>query len=242
MDESPLYSEESEEEDMDGAEFEFQEDAYDPPNQAKSPITKEDVLRGLDPQGIPWTTLGTTRLEYRKLRIQQYRNYENLDDDHRSEDGRTVSSMLQEVAHHKVNYQRPRQYYSFENNERLVPSRIVHFQLRNLVWATSAHDVFVAQQNEILHYNCLNGQLTEIIKPVQGKGKLSTGRLQISTMCVHKNVCIAGGFYGDMVCVRVPGEQGGRPDVLFSERITSDENAITIRLLPLRLPLGPCRQ
>ena len=28
----------------------WQEDAYDRPNQAKSPITKEDVLRGLDPQ------------------------------------------------------------------------------------------------------------------------------------------------------------------------------------------------
>ena len=29
-----------------------------------------------------------------------------------------------------------------------------------------------------------------------------------STMCVHDSVCIAGGFYGDMVAVRCPGEHG----------------------------------
>jgi hypothetical protein len=103
------------------------------------------IIRSLLPQGIPWSTLGTSRAEYRKLRLEQYRNYENLDEEQRSEDGRTVTSMQQEVAQHKVNYERERQYYTFESNERLVPSRIVHFQLRNLVWATTAHDVYVAQ-------------------------------------------------------------------------------------------------
>jgi hypothetical protein len=34
-----------------GADFDFQQDANQAPNQAKPPITKEDVLRGLDPQG-----------------------------------------------------------------------------------------------------------------------------------------------------------------------------------------------
>jgi hypothetical protein len=38
-------------------------------------------------QGIPWSTLGTSRAEYRKQRLQQYRNYENLDEEQRSEDG-----------------------------------------------------------------------------------------------------------------------------------------------------------
>ena len=39
------------------------------------------------------------------------------------------------------------------------------------VWITKAH--------EILHFNNLTGQLTEIMKPMQDKGKLSTSRLQI---------------------------------------------------------------
>jgi hypothetical protein len=236
---TPLSSDVSDDEDLDGGDaFDLQEDAYDRPNQATSPITKQDVLRGLDPQGIPWSTLGTSRAEYRKQRLQQYRNYENLDEEQRSEDGRTVSSMQQEVAQHKVNYERQRQYYTFESNERLVPSRIVHFQLRNLVWATTAHDVYVAQAHEILHFNNLTGQLTEIMKPMQDKGKLSTNRLQISTMCVHNSVCIAGGFYGDLVCVRCPGEHGGRPEVLFSDRITTDENAITNSIVAFETPSG----
>ena len=201
------------EDEMDGGadDFEHQEENFEP-GRAQSPITREDVLRGLDPQGIPWSTLGTSRSEYRKQRLTQYRNYENLNDEERMDRGRVVSSLQNEVAQHPVNYQRARQYYTFENNERLVPSRIVHFQLRNLVWATTAHDVFVAQAHEVLHFNYHTGQLTEILKPMQEKGKLATGRLQISTICVHKSVCIAGGFYGDMVCVRCPGEQGGRPE------------------------------
>mmetsp|Transcript_23872 Transcript_23872/g.35060 ORF Transcript_23872/g.35060 Transcript_23872/m.35060 type:complete len:438 (+) Transcript_23872:123-1436(+) len=231
-------SEYSNEDDMDGGEnFEFQEENFDESPQSKTPITKEDVLRGLDPQGIPWSTLGTSRAEYRKQRLNQYRNYENLDEAQRSEV--SASSLQHDVSQHNVKHvDCNNSYYSFEKNERLVPSRIVHFQLRNLVWATTSHDVFVAQAHEILHYNYLTGQLTEILKPMQDKGKLQTGRLQISTMCVHKSVCIAGGFYGDMVCVRCPGEQGGRPEVLFSERITTDENAITNSILAFEPPSG----
>jgi len=96
----------------------------------------------------------------------------------------------------------------------------------------------MAQAHEILHFSNLTGQLTEIMKPMQDKGKLSTNRLQISTMCVHNSVCIAGGFYGDLVCVRCPGEHGGRPEVLFSDRITTDENAITNSIVAFETPSG----
>ena len=101
--------------------------------------------------------------------------------------------------------------------------------------------VFVAQAHDILHFNTLSGELSEVMKPMQDKGKLATGRLQISTMCVHKSVCIAGGFYGDMVCVRCPGAKGSRPEVLFSERITSDENAITNSIVTWEPPSGSLR-
>ena len=243
--EHALESGDSESEDMEGgggpSAHEHPDEPFEQPSLSKAPITREEVRRGADQQGIPWSTLGTSRAEYRKQRLTQYRNYENLDDEQRSEDGRSVSTLQQEVAQHKVDYSHSRQYYCFENNERLVPSRIVHFQLRNLVWATTAHDVFVAQAHDILHFNTLSGELSEVMKPMQDKGKLATGRLQISTMCVHKSVCIAGGFYGDMVCVRCPGAKGSRPEVLFSERITSDENAITNSIVTWEPPSGSLR-
>ena len=48
----------------DGNDFELQDNAYEQqPHQAKSPkapITREEFLRGDDPQGIPWSELGTS--------------------------------------------------------------------------------------------------------------------------------------------------------------------------------------
>jgi hypothetical protein len=53
MDSESEYSDDG----IDGADFDPVDEQS---NQARSPITKEDVMRGLDPQGIPWSTLGTT--------------------------------------------------------------------------------------------------------------------------------------------------------------------------------------
>ena len=36
-----------------------------------------------------------------------------------------------------------------------VKSHISHFQLRNLVWATSKHDVFMLHEGSIKHWNGL---------------------------------------------------------------------------------------
>lgn len=55
--------------------------------------------------------------------------------------------------------------------------------------------------------------------------QLSLGRVQISTMAVQDDICIAGSFYGDIVCVRVPPslsgvERGGAccGELLFCDR------------------------
>lgn len=84
---------------------------------ARLPLTcREHVPNAGNFFGVP------RRAEYRNQRLVHYRNYENLDEETRSEDGRTVSSLQHEVAQHKVNYSRRSLYYEFEANERLVPS------------------------------------------------------------------------------------------------------------------------
>jgi len=190
-------------------------------------VTKEDVLKGKDMQGIPWAELDTTREEYRSSRLRTYMNYENLNDEQRPV---PAASLQLEFARHKVQYKG--QYYGFENNERRLKSSIVHFQLRNLVWATTPHDVFVTHGNDIFHYSYVSDDLTPILR-LEGP-QLSVGRVQISTMSVHGSTCLAGGFYGDMICIRIPADLrspgGGEEscgEVLFCERITTDENAIT---------------
>jgi hypothetical protein len=48
------------------------------------------------------------------------------------------------------------------------------------------------------------------------------GRVQISTMCVKRNLLVAGGFQGEMVCKNLD-----HPGVSYCAKITHDENAIT---------------
>jgi WD40 repeat protein len=190
-------------------------------------VTKEDVLKGQDPQGIPWSTLDTTRAEYRESRLHNYMNYENLTE-HQVQSSR--QALEEEINAHPVS--QDAEMFAFENNERLLRSSIVHFQLRNLVWATSSHDVFVTHVNEIVHYSYHTERTTPVLS-LEGL-QVSLGRVQISTMAVEESVCIAGSFYGDIVCVRVPhhlsavdGRRECRGELVYCDRITSDDNAIT---------------
>lgn len=41
-------------------------------------ISAADARRGKDVQGIPWERLRITREQYRKTRLEQYKNYENV--------------------------------------------------------------------------------------------------------------------------------------------------------------------
>jgi len=109
------------------------------------------------------------------------------------------------------------------------------------VWATTGHDVYVTHGNEILHYSYVTRVLTPVLRldslPVAG------GRLQISTMCVHESVCVAGGFYGDVACVRIPpdvasGPGRGAGEGVVTERITRADNAITNAIVLKRSPSG----
>lgn len=43
-----------------------------------SDTSARQVARGRDIQGIPWDRLQWTRDKYRALRLQQYKNYQNL--------------------------------------------------------------------------------------------------------------------------------------------------------------------
>ncbi|WOL06390.1 WD repeat-containing protein [Canna indica] len=47
-------------------------------------------------------------------------------------------------------------YYEFWQNTRSVKSTILHFQLRNLVWATSKHDVYLMAHYSVLHWSALH--------------------------------------------------------------------------------------
>uniref|UniRef100_A0A0D6R215 Uncharacterized protein n=1 Tax=Araucaria cunninghamii TaxID=56994 RepID=A0A0D6R215_ARACU len=179
-----------------------------------------DARRGRDIQGIPWERLNFTRQKYRETRLEQYKNYENIP---QSRDE------LEKVCKHP---EKGGKFYDFFYNTRSVKSTIVHFQLRNLVWATSKHDVYVLSNYSISHWSPLFRKETVFVNvagPIvpseqSHPGSLRSGlsQVQISTMAVKDNLLVAGGFQGELICKYLD-----RPHVSYCSRITYDDNAIT---------------
>jgi hypothetical protein len=80
-------------------------------------------------------------------------------------------------------------------------------QLRNLLWATSKHDVYLMQNYSVMHWSSLLQRGKEVLNvagqlaPSQNvRGAMPLSRVQISTMAVKGNLMVAGGFQGELIC------------------------------------------
>lgn len=174
---------------------------------------------GKDIQGIPWDKLNITRADYRLTRLEQYKNYENV-----PFSGASVDKECKQT-------EKGGNYYEFFHNTRLVKPTILHFQLRNLVWATSKHDVYLMSNYSVMHWSSLSCNLSEVVNfaghvaPTEKHpGSLKEGftQTQISTLAVKNNILVAGGFQGEITCKRLD-----KPGLSFCTRVTHEDNAIT---------------
>ncbi|KAI3954408.1 hypothetical protein MKX01_029678, partial [Papaver californicum] len=181
--------------------------------------TAKQARKGKDIQGIPWERLNITRDKYRKTRIEQYKNYENI-----PSSGELIDKECKDI-------EKGPEYYEFQHNTRMVKPTILHFQLRNLVWATSKHDVYLMSNYAVVHWSPLSCNSTEVVNfsghvaPTEKHpGSLLEGftQTQISTLAVKDKLLVAGGFQGELTCKRLD-----RRGVSFCTRTTYDENSIT---------------
>jgi hypothetical protein len=85
--------------------------------------------------------------------------------------------------------------YEFYRNYPELQTSIVHFQLRNLVWATTSHDVAVVHNNCVHKWNMMTGA-TKTVLDLTGTGKKSPlqfmGLVHISTACAKAGLLAAG--------------------------------------------------
>ncbi|XP_074276158.1 putative WD repeat-containing protein C2A9.03 [Silene latifolia] len=178
-----------------------------------------NARQGKDIQGIRWDRLNITRDKYRLTRLEQYKNYENV-----PTSGETVEKEWKSK-------EKGGNYYDFFYNSRMVKPTILHFQLRNLVWASSKHDVYLMSNYQVMHWSSLSRNLTEVVNfadhvspSEKHKGSLLEGftQTQISTLAVKDKLMVAGGFQGELVCKHLD-----KPGVSFCTRTTYDDNAIT---------------
>ncbi|GMH00127.1 hypothetical protein Nepgr_001966 [Nepenthes gracilis] len=117
--------------------------------------------------------------------------------------------------------------------------------LRNLLWATSKHDVYLMQNYSVMHWSALQKRSKEVLnvaKPFDpalkypGSWSQPLTRVQISTMSVKDNLLVAGGFHGELICKYL--NQAG---VAFSTKLTAEENAITNAVDVFSSPSGSKR-
>ncbi|XP_038972798.1 uncharacterized WD repeat-containing protein C2A9.03-like isoform X2 [Phoenix dactylifera] len=182
-------------------------------------ISSAQARKGVDIQGIPWNRSSITREKYRQTTLEQYKNYENIPNS--GEASENVCKPTEKGG----------MYYDFQHNTRSVKSTIHHFQLRNLVWATSKHDVYLMSHYSVLHWSALTCDKFEVmdvsghVAPCEKHpGSLLEGfsRTQVSTLAVKDKLLVVGGFQGELICKYLD-----REGISFCCRTTYDDNAIT---------------
>ncbi|GLT48489.1 hypothetical protein SLA2020_221100 [Shorea laevis] len=203
--------------DFDSLDSDFEDDFES--SKSKTDTSALEARNGKDIQGIPWERLNFTRDKYREMRLRQYKNYQNL------------SCSREEIEKDCLQVEKGKTFYDFQFNTRLVKPTIVHFQLRNLLWATSKHDVYLVQNYAIMHWSSLLRRGKEVLNVAKqivptlkhpGLLSQSLSRVQISTMAGKGNLMVAGGFQGELFCKYI-----NQPGVAFCTKLTTDENAIT---------------
>ena len=183
-----------------------------PPNDdVQGDITAEQAANGMDVQGIPWETLPFSREDYRATRLRETSRRDSPD---YVDVMRDVVEETRQKGH----------YFDFFKNTRRVKCSIVHFQLRNLAWATSKHDVFVMHDGVIVHWDAAAKRKNSVLDLTGSgtSGSSALGLVQVSTMIAKDDLVVAGGYYGEMVAKSLK-----TGTVVHNKRITYDENAIT---------------
>ncbi|CAD7704381.1 unnamed protein product [Ostreobium quekettii] len=211
------------------AEMEAMEEFTDPADSPRGPLldtTAKDVAAGKDIQGIPWDRLNFTREEYRSNRLKEFRNYTNVLNNEGQEYADYLASLELECKAPK----KQSVFFEFLRNSHNVVSSITHFQLRNLLWATSKHDVFLMADNCVNHWDLLSikspgyepTQVMNLRGGIVSSRASRLGLVNISTIWAGNGLVVAGGFNGQIAVQRLCDS-----GLAYEGYITQSDNSIT---------------
>ncbi|KAK9152287.1 hypothetical protein Syun_010596 [Stephania yunnanensis] len=116
------------------------------------------------------------------------------------------------ITREKYRQTRLEQYKNYEN---IPQSGEGSEKLRNLVWATSKHDVYLMSHFSVIHWSSMTCKKSEVLN-VSGHvapnekhpGSLLEGftQTQVSTLAVKDKLLVAGGFQGELICKNIKVE------------------------------------
>jgi hypothetical protein len=165
-----------------------------------------------DIQGIPWATTPWTRSTYREKRNADYSSYYNRESEVKAAEAIIKSQCLDS---HLCSQTTAR--YTFYRNWRRVRPTIVHFQLRNLLWPVTSHQILYVCANRIMQWHnqsrkieprvVLDLRQAENIRTVTTaprvpgslNPRIGIDSMSVCTLCAKYGVLAAGGFGGELV-------------------------------------------
>ncbi|KAL1930311.1 hypothetical protein VTP01DRAFT_10473 [Rhizomucor pusillus] len=164
------------------------EDDEIPPVHAE--INEEMYAQGADMQGIDWEHQLLNRKQTRAKRVEEFVNYLSLGDEY-EEDGISIDSV-----------QDNREFFDFKYARLDQRCSIGHFQLRNLLWATSKNDVYYVFEDTVRHWSPQLCQSQEVLNVSLANSPQSLV-FKISSMACAYNILFVGGSMGEFACRRL---------------------------------------
>ncbi|KAI9313578.1 WD40-repeat-containing domain protein [Dichotomocladium elegans] len=182
-------------------------------------ITEDMYGRGVDMQGINWGDGMSSRDEWRKRRIKEYINYQCVED--------TQMSPLVQVTKDIKEVSNDCEFYTFKHAQLTEKLSIGHFQLRNLLWATSKNDVYYMYDNTVRHWSPHLSRSREVLN-VQTASAPQNLVFTISSMACAENILFTGGLEGEIACKRLDDETAPVHYGVTANHISSIVNHINI--------------
>lgn len=166
---------------------------------------------GRDLQGIDWDGVPQTLQQLRETKAAQQANF--------LENPGVIQSARRNV--HPV--QKDAILYPFHSFRQNPHHDILHFQLRNLLCATSAFEFYYFSRHCIKRYNSLNGRSREVLN-LRNSTRVesgSIGAMAVSTFTIKDGLLAVGGIAGELLVKQINGE------VYFAEQIANAASGIT---------------
>ncbi|KAL1637098.1 hypothetical protein SLS56_000754 [Neofusicoccum ribis] len=175
-------------------------------------ISREDLQGNrYDIQGINWDKLETAREAARDARTRLYQ----------LSIGR-VGVLPPRVARKLPSSE---SFFRFRRMNTNHQALIAHFQLRNLIAATSRNDIFYAGRSRVMRTDSLGNSTSCVMDLTRSHfDSLHSATFDITSMTALENILIAGGFHGEYALVDLHSEYGSKPTQGF---ITHEPNGIT---------------
>ncbi|KAK4499279.1 hypothetical protein PRZ48_009792 [Zasmidium cellare] len=163
------------------------------------PVSKHDLASGVDIQGIRWEVIGPLRGRATKARNILHHS---------------PASMTTEARDAK-RQRRQGKHYQFRSFNPAHKAKVSHYQLRNVLGATSRNEVFYATGSQVKRTSLacpdLEQTVMDLSKPQSSNAGFRVTCLSASPRHTMQNqgILVAGGFFGEYALCNVDSADNG---------------------------------